>query len=216
MSFGFSRDPIWYFEDERRDEAVAALVDYFERYTGSWFERLADNDYPNVITERDILAVSTLNVDIPASTTIWLLNDGAPQVTDLLSLIPANQAIWDPEADLTESGPAWKLWNVLRENKWPNDGGATHISTTKISKLLAVKRPNLIPVEDKYIRNAVFGGVEPANYWEPWKRLHCSEDGAALRSVASEVRTESKVPETLPILRVIDIAIWHWIESHGK
>jgi len=216
MSYGFSQDPMWFFEGDRRTEAVGALEEYFKLYTGSWFERLADNSNPNVITERDVLAVSTLNVDIPASTTIWLLNDGAPQVTALLSLIPAEQAIWDPEADLTENGPAWKLWNLLGKKKWPNDGQATQMGTTKISKLLAVKRPNLVPVEDKYIRKAVFGGVEPDNYWDPWTLLHRSDDGGALRSVAEEVRTESKVPETLPILRVIDIAIWHWVEAHQK
>jgi len=214
MSFGFSCDPFWYFEDERRDVAERALAEYIDSYTGSWFEQLVDHRHPYWITERDILAVSTLNVDIPASTTIWLLGDGAPQVTEQLALIPPEQAIWDPEADLTKEGAAWRLWNLLRENKWPNDGEATNMNVTKISKLLAAKRPNLIPVEDKFMRKAVFGGVEPENYWRPWRLLHRSEDGAALRAIAEEVRTEAGVPETLPILRVIDIVIWHWMDTH--
>lgn len=214
MDFGFTTDPIWFFEGERRPEAVMALKQYFERFTGSWFERLTDSDHPFSITERDILAVSTLSVDIPPSTTIWLLNEGASQVTTLLSLIPPEQAIWDSEADLTRNGPAWQLWILLQKNKWPNDGLATQMGTTKISKLLAAKRPNLVPVEDRYIREALFGGTEPDNYWEPWTRLHRSDRGAALRSAAEQVRAESETSDTLPILRVIDIVIWQWWNSH--
>ena len=210
MSGDFARDPSWYFEDDRRSAAVDALRHYCKRYTGSWFDRLADYCSPNAITARDILAVSTLNVDVPAGSTIWLLEVGADQVTALLERIPPHQAIWDLDADLSDEGPAWELWDLLKKNKWPNDGGGTKMGTTKISKLLAAKRPNLIPIEDRYIRKGLFGGVEPKDYWKPWRRLHTTIEGERLRSLADDVRNEAEIEPSLPILRVIDIVIWSW------
>jgi hypothetical protein len=53
MLEGFARDPAWFFEDERWEQAVVALSDYIARYEGSWFDRLADYDHPYRITASD-------------------------------------------------------------------------------------------------------------------------------------------------------------------
>jgi hypothetical protein len=214
MLDGFDRDPAWFFTGDQRGQAVLALRAYSERYTGSWFDRLADSDHPDQITAQDIVAVSTLSVDIPPGTSIWLLSDGAAQVSALLRQIPPEQAIWDPDADMTKDGPAWQLWNLIRQSRWPQSAGGNGMGTTKISKLMASKRPTLIPIHDSYIQDAVFGDRDPGNYWEPWTDLHRSADGTRLRQLADDVRKESGVGAHLSILRVIDIVVWHWAEQH--
>ena len=213
MTFGFTRAPTWFFKEERRGAAVSALQEYFNSYTGSWFERFVDRDRPNEITERDILAVSTLSVDVPAGTSIWLRDEGKDRVSQLLTKVPADQAIWDPDADLTRDGPMSQLWGLLRVEKWPS-GGKTGMGTTKISKLLATKRPNLIPIYDSLLEKGLFGGKKPADYWVPWRDLYTSREGDLIRKVAAEIQIEAGIDVSVPVLRIIDIVIWHWVRCH--
>lgn len=168
MLEGFARDPAWFFEDERWDQAIVALSDYFARYEGSWFDLLADHDHPYRITARDIVAVSMLQVQIPIRTAIWLLGDGAAEVTALLERIPLDWVIWQRDADLTRDGAAWRLWNAIDSNWWPLGSADPGMGPTKISKLLAAKRPNLVPIQDSLVRRGIFGDEEPADYWKHW------------------------------------------------
>lgn len=216
MNVDFKPDPTWYFEDERREQAVEALTLYFNNFLGSWFEHFADKRHPNSITERDILAVSMLSVNIPPGTTIWLLGEGRGQVSGLLSRIPQDQKIWDPGTDLSKTSAAWQLWELLRTHTWPNDAGATGMGETKISKLLAVKRPELIPIQDKLVREALFADGKVSNYWSPWQRLHQSAKGLRLRNIADELRTEAKVSDAVPVLRIIDVVIWSWADRDRR
>ena len=105
-------------------------------------------DHPNEITERDIVAVSMLGVNIPAPVAIWLLEDGRSAVSELLRAIPA-------EADICENGELLDpgreteaLWRLLGNGCWPDPIHSNGMGTTKISKLLAAKRPNLVPIFD--------------------------------------------------------------------
>jgi hypothetical protein len=189
----FSRDPRWFLEGERRDQAVIALRDYFARYEGSWFDRLADHDHPYSITARDIVAVGTLDVDIPPQTAIWLLGHGTATVTTLLEMIPPSWTIWHQDADLTRQGAAWKLWNALDSNWWPCDHSDPGMGPTRISKLMAAKRPNLIPIHDSFMCTGVFAGKQPRNYWQPWQDLHRSPEGTTLRQHADSIRAEAGV-----------------------
>jgi Family of unknown function (DUF6308) len=216
MLDGFARDPAWFFEDERWDHAVVALSDYFARYEGSWFDRLADHDHPCRITARDIVAVSMLEVQIPAKTAIWLLGDGAAEVTSLLERIPLDWVIWQRDADLTRDGAAWRLWNAIDRNWWPVGSADPGMGPTKISKLMAAKRPNLVPIQDSLVRRGVFGDKEPADYWKHWHDLHMSAHGEALRRLAERVRAEAGVGAHLSVLRVIDIVIWCWVDQHRQ
>jgi hypothetical protein len=214
MSSVFVRKPIYFFEGNNRQEAVESLRDYFARFRGSWFERLVDRGEPYSITARDIVAVSTLSVDIPPGTAIWLLGEGKEQVTARLEKIPPERAIWGQDADLSKGGDAWELWDLVQQNAWPRDGGATGMGTTKTSKLLAAKRPNLVPIHDDHIRRGLFGGRGPLNYWEPWQELHQSAQGERLRNAAERVGAEAEVSDQVSVLRIIDIVIWRWVDRH--
>jgi hypothetical protein len=157
-----------------------------------------------------------LEVQIPAETAIWLLGDGAPEVTALLERIPLDWVIWQRDADLSRDGAAWRLWNAIDRNWWPVGSEDPGMGPTKISKLLAAKRPNLVPIQDGLVRRGVFGGKEPADYWTHWQDLHLSAHGEALRRLAERVRAEAGVGAHLSVLRVIDIVIWSWVDQHRQ
>ena len=208
-----AHQPSWFFQGDNQPGAIAALQDYATNYTGAWFDRLADVDHPNQITAQDIVAVSTLGVDIPANKSIWILGPGSEAITALLTQIPQHQAIWHPDANLESTGPAWKLWNLIKstDNSWPPGHGG--VATTKLSKLLAAKRPDLIPIHDALIDQALFD-AKIANYWAPWTRLHRSPQGQQLRDLATSARDNADIGEYLGPLRIIDIVIWYWARHH--
>jgi hypothetical protein len=209
MASGFARDPSWFFESKRRDKAVSSLQYYFKAFTGSHFERIADHDEPNRITARDIVAVSMLGgFDIPAAKSIWLLNEGADQVHELLRLVRPDQHIWDDDIDLTREGPLWRLWNLVRANGWHDN--VSGMGRTKTSKLLAAKRPHAVPIYDSFVAKALFGGDDHANYWDLWHERLTGALGDELRTVVDDVRRRAGVGGDLSILRVIDVVVWMW------
>jgi len=196
--------PSGFLSGSRRAPAVQHLQTYFDSYTGSWFERLADPN-PNRITANDFAAVSMLGVNIPANTAIWLLNDGATEAGRLLETVPSDLAIWDASADLSADGEMWKLWDHVRGGGWPQHVGG--MGTTKTSKLLAIKRPHLVPIHDSLVEAALFD-TPPANYWEPWQSWFVGAAGQELSDLARDVRDEARVGADLSVLRILDIVIW--------
>lgn len=71
-------------------------------------------------------------------------------------------------------------------------------------KLLARKRPNLIPVWDRIVRCA-FDFRSGA--WLCLDGLLREQDGAVLSRLA-ELRAEAGVPEQVSLLRVLDVVVW--------
>lgn len=207
MSNAFARDPSWFIEAGNGRLAVGWLRDYFASYTGSRYEVIADHAHPNEITARDIVAVSMLGVDIPAPTSAWLLGDGAKDVAELLRQIPPGQTIWDPKVDFSLGGPAWPLWDLLRKSGWPTPQGG--MGWTKTSKLLATKRPHLIPIYDSLVAAALYT-EKRGNYWAAMRSRFQGESGEALQKLLDHVRAEAGVGEHLSLLRVLDIVVWMW------
>jgi hypothetical protein len=206
MKSQFVRDPLVLFEEDGKS-ARKNLEKYMKAFTGSKFETMADTEQPNRVTERDILAVSMLSVNVPAATTIWLLGDGAARVSELLTKIP-NVPIWSEEADL-ESGTssAGQLWTLVRHTNWRGDGIKTGMGRTKTSKLLAAKRPALIPVWDSVTMEYFFGSRE-VNDWTAWQQRLSGPEGLKLREAVERVRDEVPVAAHLSVLRTIDIVGW--------
>ena len=105
---------------EKAHHAVATYYNPANPFTGSTFETLADRDHPDRITAKDIVAVSTLSVNIPGEVAVWLLRDeGRLQVSSLLVNVPANIDLWDRPDLLAPEGDLWRLWHLLDEACWP-------------------------------------------------------------------------------------------------
>ncbi|MGW7055143.1 DUF6308 family protein [Streptomyces sp. NPDC054887] len=171
-------------------------------FTGSRFEHLAGGgDRPEVaerFTAEDLVAVQTLSVTVPALVALDLLEGrlGA-QLSGLLQAIPKDIDMVDAEADvLAEGSPADQAWHLLR---------AQHgVNWVIAGKLLARKRPRLLPVYDRVVRCAV---GRPPSFW---LALHTAlrEDDAVLHRHLLKLRQAAGLPETVSALRVCDVAVW--------
>lgn len=193
----FPRDPSPYFDN---DTATANLQRYFSlradggpAFTGSRFNSWgADND-PDLITADDVIAVQLLSMR-PHWTTTWELLDGRKErIEDLLRRVRADVDVWDAAAESAHD-EAQPLWGAIFEI--PGAGRAL------TSKLLARKRPRLIPVWDSVVRAAVGAPKEP---WACFRDWFGSE---ANREKLERILRDADVPVDVPLLRVFDIVIW--------
>jgi hypothetical protein len=193
-------------------EALSDLVSYFgtdlpagsaPRYTGGRFEGLAGGgDRPEAadqIDADDLIAVEMLSVQVPGPVALALLEgDLGRDVATQLARIPTEVSIGDPAAEelLADGGSADIAWSLLERPR--NMGWVT------AGKLLARKRPRLVPVYDNVVRCA-FG--RPA---KPWKWLHArfTEDGGVLAEHLVAARDAAGVEPTVSPLRVLDVLVW--------
>lgn len=191
------------------DVAEALLREYFgpegtrTAYSGAHFETLGgrwDELPPDEITASDLLAVSTLSVDVPASATIRILGPEVATISRLLRSIPADTDLPDAPDNLVDGGAAADLWALLRA--MPGMGPTT------TSKLLARKRPRLVPIYDSVVAT-VFGARNSGGYWRAMRDL-VHTDGIWQR--AEQLRTRAAIDPVVTPLRVIDVVVW----MHGR
>ena len=104
-------------------------------------------------------------------------------VTGFLEEIQPSAAIWDESVDIGDGSDAWKLWNEVDD--------LAGMGTTKTSKLLAAKRPNLVPILDDVVRLALFNGSRrevDREYWNLWREELTGSSGEKLRGAVDLVR----------------------------
>ncbi|MEV6567822.1 DUF6308 family protein [Streptomyces kronopolitis] len=178
-------------------------------YTGSHFERLGGGgdrrEVRNCFTAEDVVAVATLSVTLPARAALQVLQPHDPHhFTRLLSAVPAETELADAEEEhLAEDSPAWLLWRALREVKGIGPVGA--------GKLLARKRPHLLPVHDKVVKQVFARPASDLTFWSDM-RTELRSDKGALVSHLEELRDLAGIGRDISVLRVLDVAAW----MHGK
>lgn len=170
------------------------------KYTGSRFEAIAGwTNSPNAFTPADLLAVSMLSVDTPAPATIRLLERDAALASELLEQIPADADIVDVTSDVLASGSmASQLWDLLRD-------GSDGLGRTRTSKLLACKRPRLLPIWDSFVEIAT--GLDTRDYWRHFQTVLLADD-RRIWEWLGEVQSNASSPDSLARLRVLDILLW--------
>lgn len=200
-------------------EALANLRRYFgvelppgaQPFTGSRFEHLAGGgDGPGVadtVTAADLIAVQTLSVTVSVRVALDLLEGplGA-QLSVLLGAVPAHLDMAEAdEVHLAPGSPADRAWHLLLRQ----DG----VGWVTAGKLLARKRPRLLPVYDDVVRCAV---GRPPSFW-PALRSALRADGFALHRRLEGLRQDAGLAETVSVLRVCDVIVWmgHRTE-HGR
>lgn len=195
-------------EFDDRPAVRAALVSYFasdcDVFTGSRFELVADHSRPNEFTASDLVAVSMLSVQVPPSVAYWLLStEGQLTTRPLLAAVPTHVDIWDPDATalLAKGGPLWDLWDLLDRATWPHPVPGNGMGPTTISKLLAAKRPRLVPVWDSVVER-VLGPIGPF-----WDDMRSALGDDHLRALILDATADA--PPHVSLLRRVDAAIWH-------
>src|SRR5947208_491678 len=92
VSTKFARSLMQFFTGPQLPLASQDVATYFStigpRFTGSEFDRMCDTSHPNVITERDLVAVTMLGVDIPPRAALWILSkSGRSQIEHRLAAV---------------------------------------------------------------------------------------------------------------------------------
>jgi hypothetical protein len=195
---------------ELRDHAVRAIRRYFEEpsalngrigFTGRRFERFERGGDRSEICDRitlaDLVAVTLLGVEHGVGrVSLAIIEDKHDEITGLLSQVPVTALHEVAYEVIDEDSAAWRLWALLCT------AGGEHRSVT-VCKLLARKRPALLPVYDTVVATQL---GEPRDIWRcywTWfndkpSRVH---DTKALRADVGGV-------DDISLLRCVDVALW--------
>lgn len=197
-------------------DARAYLDRYFgvgtwrgEGYTGAQFERFAKTP-ENEVTADDLIAVSCLSVHVPARAALAFLGEYAGEIGSLLSAIPADRALEEVPIDEHESlfgpgSPTESLWRLLRadgEQRWG-------VGPTTASKIMARKRPALIPIYDSVV-GKLTGFTRPGGTWWAWHEAfapNSAQTASDLVPRLQELRGEAGLAD-ISLLRILDVVLW--------
>lgn len=191
------------------DDALRLLRAYYQPrpgtplgafYTGARFDgwdslgtRATDDDR---FTADDLVAVTFLGVQVPPKAS-WKLLAGSPdEFNGLLPQIHDEDLSAVPVGTITTDWPAWQLWERLRQ--------LPGVDWVIAGKLLARKRPHLIPVYDRIVK-AVTGG--DSNYWVPLCKALQADD-CALHQRLLRLRAAAGLPSIVTVLRIFDVITW--------
>lgn len=190
--------------------AAKRLSKYFHKlrkdgtpyYTGARFETLTGGGdafgVSKVFTAEDLVAVTLLSVRVKGPAALRILDVRADLLNGLLAQIPDDCELRNAtEAEIGHGSPAADLWVALR------DAGVGPVTT---SKLLARKRPALLPVIDTVVTE-VLNHPRGASYWQT---LHSelNADGGHLYEQLVSIREQAGVGERISIIRCFDVVVW--------
>jgi hypothetical protein len=194
---------------QTRDDrnALRYLTKYYQKhpeapvgtdYTGARFDdwdstgtRAAD---ANRFTSDDLVAITFLSVTVPRETAWELLKGRPDDFNALLLQMPDQDLVEINPDDICPEWPPWRLWGRLRELRG--------VEWVIASKLLARKRPRLIPLYDRVVKNVVGGDLR---FWVPLCQALREND---LNSRLVRLRDEADLPPSISGLRVFDVIAW--------
>lgn len=186
------------------DFAYEVLQNYFNSgtYTGGRFERFAGGgDQPETadqFTSDDIVAVSFLGSRIPGRASLEILENGADDLSALLSQIPRDVDLWEaPEKAVGPGSPAAEVARHL--------GDLPGMSPMAAGNLLARKRPRLIPVYDRLVK-VVLERPDLDSWWRSLRTLLAGR--SPLVNLALETRQEANLGDDISVIRVFHVSMW--------
>jgi hypothetical protein len=174
-------------------QLVSRFFDPAGPFAGTTFDDLPDNRR-DCFTVSDLFAATLLDMRFRPRAVRAVLGARADQLGQLLAAVPDDVDLW--EATDEQLAPAYELYRALRSGS-----ALAGVGPTTASKLMARKRPRLIPIVDSVIRSAL------EIKGDSWIDLR-----AALRAAGVVERIEAMRPSRLsfPVstLRLLDAALW--------
>jgi len=194
-----------YLEGHGAEDRVRAYYlgsDQEQPFTGGQFELFAGGgdrrETEDTFTPDDIVAVSLLSVRIRGDAALAILDPKSGH-NELLAKIPKNTTLWDAEVKSVndDKSDAAKLWYRLEKIKG--------VGWVTANKLLARKRPQLIPVYDKVVKAALQPGR--SEFWLPLRNSLLADNEQALKRLR-EIKANVGLNDDYSLLRVMDVAVW--------
>ena len=175
------------------EKLVAAYFDASGPFAGATFDLLgAEESSRNAFTPSDLLAASLLDVSMPPRFVRAVFGEDQSKAAELLQAIPDNVDLWNADEEVLACAEA--LWTWLRE--------FADIGPVKAGKLLARKRPRLIPVVDSVVMKLL-----PLPEGSAWKALRSALEDGGLRAQIEAIRP-SRLDPRVTTLRLLDVAVW--------
>jgi Family of unknown function (DUF6308) len=189
---------------ELSPDLVAAFFDPSGAFEGDLLHTLPGNA-PDEITIEDLFAVTMLDVSVAPRGVRRLLFDEEVRrlVSTFLAKMPSTVEIWE-QPDLLGAGtPAWQLYGLLQRQ-------GDRVGPVTAGKLLARKRPHLVPIVDSIVEK-IFGGLRGRACWPVFVELLSS---ASRRERLVQIRPPD-VATSVSLLRILDVTLWMW-GSQGR
>lgn len=185
------RERVLLFVAEPADKLVAQFFDTTGRFAATTFDMLPDNP-PNRFTTTDLLAVTLLDVALTPDSVREVLDTKADVFGELLAAIPVDVDLWDAtDEDLANAETLY--WALRKLHK---------VGRTQASKVMARKRPKLIPVIDSVIHTALALGDNS------WAELRICLSEPAVRGAIESIRPKNAQADSISTLRLLDAAVW--------
>ncbi|WP_378021288.1 DUF6308 family protein [Actinomycetospora rhizophila] len=171
-------------------------------YTGAAFDRLAGGgDAPKVanrFTADDLSAVTMLSVSVDPRAALRMLETEADDLSALLAKIPAELDLIDADNhQIGPDSPADELWRRV-DRYHP-------VGETTTSKLLARKRPRLLPVIDSVVRE-VLAITWSGDYWRQM-RDYLREESPRWEFLRA-AHAAAGLADGISLLRCFDVLLW--------
>lgn len=170
-------------------ELVALYFDPERPFAGRDFDHLGSNP-PDRVTIDDLLAASLLDISWPPLVVRKVLNELSTPISRNLADIGQETDFWD--ASDQELRAADDLWFTLV--------GLKDVDKAKASKLMARKRPRLVPISDEVVVAAI--GARG----ETWPVIRQCLQDESFRDTILVLR--GKGSEDASVLRLLDVAPW--------
>ncbi|MFZ4434524.1 MAG: DUF6308 family protein [Microthrixaceae bacterium] len=163
-------------------------------YTGRFFEHYSQLSDPEHFNGNDIAAATSLSVEFKTVTVAALAHHGRDLDGLLAQCPPPDVALWEiDDTALDDDAPLSRLYTSLK--------ALPDVSYVKASKLLAAKRPHLVPIRDSRVEQLL---GNPHSWWGPWQQVFNDED---FRGLLADL-ANGTVPERTSLLRVLDVILW--------
>lgn len=200
---------------DRRPEFVDYLAHYYSSdptiaFRGSAYD-IAVDPSPNRVTSDDLYAVTRLSVRFTKDARRELIEGltNSALTKQFENIDPLRELHSFDTNPLVRGSSAWNAWNVLTDKRTrsPRLGG---IGEVKASKLLARKRPHLIPIFDQVVA-CVTGFTDSKGHWEWTFDALVANDLELVRELETlrrDVTIRTDRVSNISLLRVLDVAIW--------
>jgi hypothetical protein len=189
------------------------VSDYYTKpFGGSRFDKLAGTSAADLITGEDLAAVRALSIGFPRAFTRSLeSSDVQRQIRQRLTAIPSDIVLEDLSgADfgrlLGPHSAAWKAWDDLAA-RLRNAGARAPL--VGASKLLAAKRPLLVPLEDSYVRQAL-----DSSRRDIWQVIYHLLRDPQIREDLTRIRRQAPAASHIPLHRILDVIAWRKHQGH--
>ena len=138
-------------------------------------------------------------------------SDVQRRIREALSGIPPDAVLEDlSEADfdrlLIPDSLAWAAWDELVAMFRNAKASAPLVGA---SKLLAAKRPRLVPLEDSYVRHAL-----GCSRREVWQVIHRVVQDPHIRTELAVIRQQIPAARHITVHRVLDVIAWRERQGH--